>query len=46
MANVLSRIPPNPPNHLRIVQINEGHEPVPEDVLELEAGANRCAVSV
>jgi glyoxylase-like metal-dependent hydrolase (beta-lactamase superfamily II)/rhodanese-related sulfurtransferase len=46
MANVLSRIPPNPPNHLRIVQINEGHEPVPEDVLELEAGANRCAISV
>lgn len=46
VREVLSRIPPNPPNHLRIVQINEGHEPAPLDLLSLEAGANRCAVSV
>jgi glyoxylase-like metal-dependent hydrolase (beta-lactamase superfamily II) len=40
---VLTRIPPNPPNHSRIVELNERGE-VPEDLSELEAGANRCAV--
>jgi glyoxylase-like metal-dependent hydrolase (beta-lactamase superfamily II)/rhodanese-related sulfurtransferase len=45
VETVLGRIPPNPPNHLRIVHINEGHEAVPDDILSLEAGANRCAVS-
>lgn len=45
VRTVLARIPPNPPNHLRIVQINEGLEPEPLDLLSLEAGANRCAVS-
>ena len=40
---VMARIPPNPPNHSRIVELNERGE-VPEDPSELEAGANRCAV--
>jgi glyoxylase-like metal-dependent hydrolase (beta-lactamase superfamily II) len=41
---VLARIPPNPPNHSRIIELNERGE-VPEDPSELEAGANRCAVA-
>jgi len=41
---VLTRIPPNPPNHSRIVELNERGE-VPGDPGELEAGANRCAVA-
>ena len=41
---VLTRIPPNPPNHSRIVELNERGE-FPGDPSELEAGANRCAVA-
>jgi hypothetical protein len=41
---VLARIPPNPPNHSLIVDLNERGE-LPEDPAELEAGANRCAVA-
>ena len=41
---VRGRIPPNPPNHSRIVELNERGE-LPEDPSELEAGANRCAVA-
>ncbi len=41
---VLARIPPNPPNHSRIVELNVRGE-LPEDPSELEAGANRCAVA-
>lgn len=41
---VLARIPPTPPNHTRIVELNELGE-LPENVSELEAGANRCAVA-
>jgi len=41
---VLARIPPTPPNHSRIVELNERGE-VPGDTSELEAGANRCAVA-
>ena len=40
---VVARIPPNPPNHARIVELNERGE-IPEDPIGLEAGANRCAV--
>ena len=40
---VLARIPASPPNHSRIVELNERGE-VPEDASELEAGANRCAI--
>ena len=41
---VLARIPPDPPNHLRIVELNERGE-FTDDPSELEAGANRCAVA-
>ena len=41
---VLARIPPDPPNHLRIVELNERGE-FPGNPSELEAGANRCAVA-
>ena len=42
---ILARIPPAPPNHHRIVELNEaGVFPV-GDPTDLEAGANRCAVA-
>ena len=41
---VLARIPPDPPNHMRIVELNERGE-FPGDPSELEAGANRCAIA-
>ncbi|TAN33465.1 MBL fold metallo-hydrolase [bacterium] len=41
---VLAGIPPAPPNHFRIVELNEGGE-LTENPSELEAGANRCAVA-
>jgi hypothetical protein len=40
---LLTRIPPPPGNHLKIVQLNEAGE-MPTDSRDLEAGANRCAV--
>jgi glyoxylase-like metal-dependent hydrolase (beta-lactamase superfamily II) len=42
---ILARIPPTPPNHARIVALNEAGEMPDGDPTELEAGANRCAVS-
>ncbi len=45
VENLLSRIPPNPPNHLEIVRLNERGELPEGDPTELEAGANRCAIS-
>lgn len=44
VETVLARIPPPPPNHLRIVELNERGE-LPDDTSELEAGANRCAIA-
>ncbi|HLJ68065.1 MAG TPA: MBL fold metallo-hydrolase [Chloroflexota bacterium] len=41
---VLARIPPTPPNHHRIVALNETGRWPEEDPTVLEAGANRCAV--
>ncbi len=42
---ILSRLPATPPNYDRIVTLNE-HGLLPEvPVTELEAGANRCAIS-
>lgn len=41
---LLARIPPTPPNHHRIVELNEAGLPPDGDPTELEAGANRCAV--
>lgn len=45
VATILDRIPPTPPNHDQIVQLNEAGEFPDTDPTELEAGANRCAVS-
>ncbi|HKY22972.1 MAG TPA: MBL fold metallo-hydrolase [Vicinamibacterales bacterium] len=42
---VVSRLPETPPNFGRIVELNERGEMPDRDVTELEAGANRCAVS-
>jgi len=42
---LLSRIPPTPPNHHRIVGLNEAGIFPEGDPTDLEAGANRCAVS-
>ncbi|MBI4502741.1 MAG: MBL fold metallo-hydrolase [Gemmatimonadetes bacterium] len=41
---ILARIPPPPANHLKIVQLNEDGTSV-ADPTDLEAGANRCAVT-
>jgi glyoxylase-like metal-dependent hydrolase (beta-lactamase superfamily II) len=42
---ILARIPPTPPNHARIVALNEAGRMPDGDPTDLEAGANRCAVS-
>jgi glyoxylase-like metal-dependent hydrolase (beta-lactamase superfamily II)/rhodanese-related sulfurtransferase len=44
VSQVLARLPPTPPNHHRIVAMNEAGT-LPDDPTELEAGANRCAVA-
>ncbi len=44
VRQILSRLPPTPPNHHRIVALNEAGT-LPDDPTELEAGANRCAVA-
>jgi glyoxylase-like metal-dependent hydrolase (beta-lactamase superfamily II) len=44
-AAILSRIPPTPANHARIVALNEAGILPDGDQTDLEAGANRCAVS-
>lgn len=45
VARILARIPPAPPNYLVISQLNERGEWPESDPTDLEAGANRCAVS-
>jgi glyoxylase-like metal-dependent hydrolase (beta-lactamase superfamily II) len=45
VESLLARIPPTPPNHQRIVELNEAGLLPDSDPTELEAGANRCAVS-
>jgi hypothetical protein len=42
---VLDRIPPTPPNHHQIIQLNQKGLWPEGDPTDLEAGANRCAVS-
>lgn len=42
---ILRRIPLTPPNYQRIVRLNETGMVPESDVTELEAGANRCAIS-
>src|SRR5438094_4824274 len=44
VSQSLARLPPTPPNHHRIVALNEAGT-LPDDPTELEAGANRCAVA-
>jgi glyoxylase-like metal-dependent hydrolase (beta-lactamase superfamily II)/rhodanese-related sulfurtransferase len=45
VETLLRLLPPTPPNYERIVRLNEAGM-VPEgDMTELEAGANRCAIS-
>jgi glyoxylase-like metal-dependent hydrolase (beta-lactamase superfamily II) len=44
VAQLLSRLPPTPPNYERIVDLNERGVSPGVDITELEAGANRCAV--
>jgi glyoxylase-like metal-dependent hydrolase (beta-lactamase superfamily II)/rhodanese-related sulfurtransferase len=44
VSRILTRLPLTPPNHHRIVALNEAGT-LPDDPTELEAGANRCAVA-
>lgn len=41
---LLARIPPTPPNYLAIARLNLSGEAPDQPPLDLEAGANRCAV--
>jgi glyoxylase-like metal-dependent hydrolase (beta-lactamase superfamily II)/rhodanese-related sulfurtransferase len=45
IERVTSRIPATPPNFAAIVGLNEAGERTDGDPTELEAGANRCAIS-
>ena len=45
VETILSRLPPTPPNHAAIVALNEAGRIPDGDPTELEAGANRCAIS-
>jgi len=42
---ILARTLPTPPNHLKIIEHNEQGEFREDEVIDLEAGANRCAVA-
>ena len=45
VETLISRIPETPPNHHQIVEINESDQTHAGEPTDLEAGANRCAVS-
>lgn len=45
LETILARLPPTPPNHAQIVALNEAGAMPETDPTDLEAGANRCAVS-
>ena len=45
IERVISRLPETPPNFARIVELNESGQVPVDDLTELEAGANRCAVA-
>jgi glyoxylase-like metal-dependent hydrolase (beta-lactamase superfamily II)/rhodanese-related sulfurtransferase len=45
VRHLLRRLPAKPPNYDRIVTLNEAGLIPDQDVTDLEAGANRCAVS-
>ena len=44
VERILEQLPPAPSNHHRIVKLNEEGGLPEEELTELEAGANRCAV--
>ena len=44
VETLVSRIPPVPPNHERIIELNEAGSLI-KNPIELEAGANNCAIS-
>jgi glyoxylase-like metal-dependent hydrolase (beta-lactamase superfamily II) len=46
VERVVSQLPPPPPNFSRIVELNEAGAFPTSDPTDLEAGANRCAVSI
>jgi glyoxylase-like metal-dependent hydrolase (beta-lactamase superfamily II)/rhodanese-related sulfurtransferase len=45
VQTILRRIPPTPPHYHRIITFNEAGVLPESDVTDLEAGANRCAIS-
>ena len=45
VETLLQRLPPTPSNYERITRLNEAGLLPDHDVTELEAGANRCAIS-
>jgi glyoxylase-like metal-dependent hydrolase (beta-lactamase superfamily II) len=45
VETILKRLPPTPPNHSVIVAFNETGSLPAGDLTDLEAGANRCAIS-
>lgn len=45
VETLVQRLPPTPPNYERITKLNEAGLFPDHDVTELEAGANRCAIS-
>ena len=45
VETLLRLLPPTPPNYERITRLNEAGLMPDHDVIELEAGANRCAIS-
>lgn len=45
VERVVANLPDTPPNYTRIVELNEAGEAPDVDPVELEAGANRCAIA-
>ena len=45
VQRLLAHLPPTPPNYEQIVRLNETGVLPQSDVTDLEAGANRCAIS-
>jgi glyoxylase-like metal-dependent hydrolase (beta-lactamase superfamily II)/rhodanese-related sulfurtransferase len=45
VETLVERLPPTPPNYERITRLNEAGLLPDHEVTELEAGANRCAIS-
>ena len=43
VQKITAHLPPTPPNHRRVVELNEAGQLPDGDLTDLEAGANRCA---